>query len=214
MIKNWKAFLVFAGLVLAATFVNAQEIHAAALIPPPQSERQEQNLPTSTPIPPAAATPFPDLETFAAQVRAEGKGGLWADQYFAYRFYEAPWGEVPEAGHTAAYATYDGYRAFFIHNYLGGSRLYNVPAGTRVAVIWPTRIEWFVIDGIYRFVGATDGTRCGYQEPFSPWQGGSQIYSAYDIIRTYYSRPFAIQTSLCSNGQAGFQILTGAPISP
>lgn len=214
MRTKWTASVILLGLVLVAALANTQTGLAASASQQPPREAPGRSLPVVTPIPPAAPTPFPSLEAFAAQVRAEGKGGLWADSYFAYRFYEAPWGEVPNAGHTAAYAAYDGYHAFFIHNYLGGSRLYTVPVGTRLAVIWPDRIEWFEIDGIYRFAGTTDGSRCGYQEPFFPWDGNGRAYSASEIIRTYYSRPFAIQTSLCSEGRAGVQILTGAPVSP
>ncbi len=166
--------------------------------------------PTPTPAATAAtSSKIPTLEAFTAQLRQEGSLGLWAEGYFAYRFYSATWGVVPGASQTASYSGFESYRAFFIHNYLGGNKLYSVRPGTRVAVIWSDRIEWFQISGVYRFEGTSTGTDCNSKEPYTSWDGGAGPYTAYDIISNYYNQPFAIQTCICSEGRVGLYILTG-----
>jgi len=154
---------------------------------------------------------FPSLEEFAADVRAHGMGGLWADGLFAYRFYAAEWGVVPDTSNTASYSILDGYHGFFIHNYLGGSRLYAVSGGIRVAVIGTEGIDWYEINGIHRFAGTSTGNGCEYIAPFYDWNGGNS-YSALDLIKTYYTSPFAIQTCICTGNKNGMLILTGSPI--
>ena len=151
---------------------------------------------------------FPTVDEFAAEVRSAGTQGIWAENLFAFKFYTTSWGSVPGAWNTASLASYDGYKAFFIHNYLGGSKLYNVGSGVRVAVIWANSIEWFQINGVYEFAGVSTGDGCGYGEPFTPWNGGDSL-SALDIVQRYYSAPFAIQTCICSGGKNGVFILTG-----
>jgi hypothetical protein len=148
------------------------------------------------------------LEAFASEVRSQGMNGLWAEGKFSYRFYSAGWGSVPGSSNTASLATFEGFRAFFIHNYLGGNKLYNVSTGTKVAVIWSDGIQWFTINGIYRIAGTNTGN-CGYAEPFSEWNGGG-TYSARDVLNMYYNSPFVIQTCLCSGDKAGIIIITGS----
>ncbi len=156
------------------------------------------------------ANRFPSVEEFAADVRSQGMNGLWADGLFAYRFYAADWGIVPDSMNTAAYSGYKGYHAYFIHNYLGGSRLYNVNIGVQVAVITADGIDWYSIDGVYRFAGTSTGNGCEYTAPFYDWDGGN-AYSAMDLVSTYYSSPFAIQTCICTGNKNGILILTGSP---
>jgi hypothetical protein len=156
------------------------------------------------------ANRFPSVDEFAADVRSQGMNGLWADGLFAYRFYSADWGMVPDSMNTAAYSGYKGYHAYFIHNYLGGSRLYNAGIGVQVAVITPDSINWYEIDGVYRFAGTSTGNGCEYTAPFYDWDGGN-AYSAMDLVSTYYSSPFAIQTCICTGNKNGILILTGSP---
>lgn len=151
---------------------------------------------------------LPTLEEFAAEVRAQGMQGIWADGLFAYRFYTASWGTVPGSWNTASYASYEGYSAFFIHNYLGGADLYAVDSGTNVAVIRADRIDWYQINGVHRFAGTSTGNGCDYTAPFYDWNGENS-YSAMDLISTYYSSPFAIQTCICTGNKNGILILTG-----
>jgi hypothetical protein len=167
-------------------------------------------IPTAEPIKVSQpSNAFPSLDEFAAEVRSAGMQGIWAENLFAFKFYNASWGSVPGSWNTASLASYEGYKAFFIHNYLGGTKLYNVGSGTRVAVIWANSIEWFQINGVYRIAGVSTGDGCGYSEPFTPWNGGDSL-TALDIVQRYYSSPFAIQTCICSGDKNGIFILTGA----
>lgn len=154
---------------------------------------------------------FPSLEEFAGDVRAHGMGGLWADGLFAYRFQVTDWGVVPDTSNTASSSSVDGYHGFFIHDYLGGSRLYNVVSGTPVAVIGAEGIDWYEIDGVHRFAGTSTGNGCEYTAPFYDWDGGNS-YSAMELIETYYTSPFAIQTCICTGKKNGMLILTGSPV--
>ena len=171
-------------------------------------------IPTEIPtvVPTKASQPtnaFPTLDEFASEVRAAGLQGIWAENLFAFKFYNSSWGTVPGSWNTASLASYEGYKAFFIHNYLGGTKLYNVGSGTQVAVIRANSIEWFQINGVYQFAGVSTGDGCGYSEPFTSWSGGGDSLSALDIVQRYYSAPFAIQTCICSGGKNGVFILTG-----
>lgn len=155
----------------------------------------------------ASADANSTIETFAAEVRAQGMNGLWAEGKFAYRFYSASWGSVPESANTTSLASFDGYKSFFIHNYLGGNKLYNVGSGTKVAVIWSDRIDWYTISGVNQVAGTNMGN-CSYSEPFSSWNGEGS-FSAREILDIYYNSPFVIQTCICSGDKAGFLILSG-----
>jgi hypothetical protein len=154
---------------------------------------------------------IPGLETFAAAVRKEGKMGLWAEGLFAFSAYSAKWGEVPTTQDTASLSSYDGKSAFFIHNFLGGDKLYQVKKSTRVAVILQDKIVWYSIDVITRYDGTPTGKTCGYQAPFHP-AGQTTAISAAELINKHFSQPFAIQTCICENGKGGVLILTGTLI--
>ena len=164
-----------------------------------------------TPIPTkvviASAASNSGIDAFAAEVRAQGMNGLWAEGKFAYRFYSASWGSVPGSTNTASLASFEGFKAFFIHDYLGGNKLYNVGSGTKVAVIWSDRIDWYTISGVYQIAGTNLGN-CSYSEPFSTWSGEGS-FSASEILNMYYNSPFVIQTCICSGDKAGFLILSG-----
>lgn len=153
----------------------------------------------------------PPLDDFAIQVRGEGVLGLWAEGYFAYKVYSASWGQVPNTYNTASYASIQGFSAFFIHNYLGGDKLYRVPKWVKVALIRPDQIEWYVIDGTVRYRGTPNGKVCGYKSPYVEWEQelGRKGLSAERIATWHYQKPFAIQTSICSDGKVGVHILTG-----
>jgi len=159
----------------------------------------------------SATDEVPPLDDFAIQVRGEGVLGLWAEGYFAYKVYSASWGQVPNTYNTASYASTQGFSAFFIHNYLGGDKIYRVPKWVKVALIRPDQIEWYVIDGTVRYRGTPNGKVCGYKSPYVEWEQelGRKGLSAERIATWHYQKPFAIQTSICSDGKVGVHILTG-----
>ncbi len=170
---------------------------------------------TDTPSPTQTLTPDPDyippLAEFVTMVREEGLLGLWAEGYFAYEAYFASWGHVPNTYNTASNSSSQGFSGFFIHNYLGGDKLYRVPKWTKVALIWPDRIEWYQIDGIIRYRGTPNGQTCGYKAPYVEW--GQEIkkkgISAIEIASRHFQKPLAIQTSICQGDAVGVHILTG-----
>ncbi len=178
----------------------------------PTAEPTAEPVPTESAVAETGTNGVPSLDAFASEVRALGVLGLWADGLFAFQAYGMGWEQVPNTRDTASYGTYQNYGAYFIHDYLGGYKLYSVKAGTHVAVIRSNSIDWFVINNGVAFMGTPNGQTCGYQEPYVFW--GQDIstaaqFTALDIIQTYYSMPFAIQTCYCVNGQGGVFILTG-----
>jgi len=205
-------------ILTGSGLVSAAPVAAATEAPTPEEAVTEEATPE--PVAPAAtptADPtdpnyVPTLDEFAAHVRGLGYLGIWSEGLFAFEAYGMGWGQVPGVANTASYATYETYGAYFIHDYLGGSKLYSLRAGTRVAVIRPTSIDWFVINNTPAFMGTPNGMTCGYQEPYVTWGqdfATGTKYTTLDIIHTYYSMPFAIQTCYCAGGVGGVYIVTG-----
>jgi hypothetical protein len=158
---------------------------------------------------------FPSLERFTALVRGEELLGIWVDGYFAFKAYPASWGQVPGKINTASHASSRGYSAFFIHDYLGGQKIYDVPHGAKVAVISPDRIDWYVIEDSVRYIGTPNGTACGYKSPYVEWgqdTDGVRL-SAEQVAKRHYQKPFAIQTCHCTGAQSGIHILAGTMIT-
>jgi hypothetical protein len=136
---------------------------------------------------------------------------LWAENHFAYRVHFGSWGYVPDLYNVASYASTQGYSGFFIHNYLGGDKLYRVPKWTSVALIWPDRIEWYLIDGTVRYEGTPTNVACTYTQPYVMWgeELGSTGLTTVQVLNRHYKEPFTIQTSICQGGKVGVHILTG-----
>ncbi len=162
---------------------------------------------------------LPSLNEFIAQVRREGlePQGLWADGLFAYRVNSACWGCVPDQMNTAAYSTFLGkYHGLFIHSYLGGDKLYSAVNGTRFAIIYFDRVEWFQIIGKNVYEAPPQGETCIYkgEGPFSVWGTDDQnSLTALEILDAHYTTDqLAIQTSVCENGDVGFMVLTASSI--
>jgi len=164
--------------------------------------------PTITNTPTSTGIPFPSLEAFAESVRSAGMMGIWSDGLFAYRAYVGGWGDVPKRWNTASYASYNGYSAFFIHDYEGGSELYDVGGGAKVAVISAGGIRWYAINSSNWYRGSPNGVYCGYKEPFH-LSGGQEI-SDDGILEANYTKPFVIQTCYCEGSVGGILVLTGS----
>jgi hypothetical protein len=122
---------------------------------------------------------------------------------------------VPGKINTASHASSRGYSAFFIHDYLGGQKIYDVPHGAKVAVIFSDRIDWYVIEDAVRYLGTPNGTACGYKSPYEEWgqdTDGVRL-SAEQVANRHYLKPFAIQTCVCNGAQRGVHILAGTMIN-
>ena len=158
---------------------------------------------------------FPSLERFTALVRGEGLLGIWVDGHFTFKAYPASWGHVPGKINTASHASYRGYSAFFVHDYLGGQKIYEVPNGAKVAVIFPDRIDWYVIEDTVRYLGTPNDTACGYKSPYEEWgqETDGVRLSAEQVAKRHYQKPFAIQTCFCNGAERGVHILAGTMIN-
>lgn len=157
---------------------------------------------------------LPLLNDFIAQVRHEGSEpqGIWADGLFAFKVNSTCWGCVPEEMNTAAYSTlWDNYQGLFIHNYLGGDKLYDVEQGSRFGIIYADRIEWFQVMGKNTYEAPQVQEKCKYkgEGPFSVWGSDSQrSFSAKEIVNRHFTMgQWTMQTSVCENGKVGFIVV-------
>ena len=156
----------------------------------------------------------PALDNFVAGVQHEGAGpqGIWAEGLLAYRVNFTCWGCVPKELNTAAYSTVLGrYRGLFIHNYMGGDKLYAMTEGSPFAIIYSDRVEWFQVISKNMYEAAASLNSCKYKGagPFSVWgTNGQDSVSVTEILNSHYTMSqLAIQTSLCENGDVGFLVL-------
>jgi len=202
--------------------VTAQPVKTTISYPTPNYTHTIIASPTVTPTPsptstitpepsftPTISSGLPSLEEFTEKIRDNGLSGIWSDGNFAYTVYNTSWGTVLNIQDSASFATFQKYSAYFIHDYMGGSELYHVPIGARVAAISGGGISWYEIDGIHKLLGTPSGVWCGYrtnEEFFLP--DGSAI-TAYEMLDRFYTQPFVIQTCYCEDGRGGVLLLTG-----
>jgi hypothetical protein len=153
----------------------------------------------------------PTFYQFVAQIIEEGAVGLWVEGHFAYKIQFSSWGYVPDTFNAASYATYNQFSGFFIHNYLGGDAIYRVPKYTKVALIWPDTIEWFIIGGTVRYKGSPNG-KCRHKLPYYELGVSGPVggpLRTEKILLRHYQRPLTIQTSVCNGEFDGLHILVG-----
>lgn len=162
---------------------------------------------------------LPALNDFISRVQHEGVGpqGVWADGLFAYAVDSTCWGCIPEQMNTAAYSTVLGkYHGLFIHNYMGGDKLYSAESGSRFAIIFSDKIEWFQVIGKYIYEAPPQAQACIYDGlgPFSVWGTDSQnSISVLDVLEGHFTMDqWAIQTSVCEDGDVGFLVVNASRI--
>ena len=157
------------------------------------------------------------LDSFTQELINKQVDGLWAENQFAFKIRYGAWGYVPDAMNTASFTSYQNYSGFFIHDYQGGEVLYHVHEWTRVAYIHDGEVSWFMITEAVKYLATNYGKNCYIDAPFYKIEGQSQLGSSIStqtLLDMYYTRPFTIQTCLCSAGINGVQILVGEWTSP
>jgi hypothetical protein len=156
----------------------------------------------------------PALDDFVTRVQHEGSGpqGIWAEGLFAYRVDFTCWGCVPSEMDTAAFSTaLNRFRGFFIHNYMGGDKLYTIAEGSPIAIVYTDRVDWFQVVSRNMYEAAASLGSCKYkgEGPFSVWgTDGQERVSVNELLNAHYTMSqLAIQTSICENGDVGFLVL-------
>ena len=159
----------------------------------------------------------PTLDLFVMELKQINADGIWAENLFAYVTSYGSWGYVPNSENTASYTIYQNYHGFFIHDYLGGDGLYRVQKWTKVAVIQHGEVSWFVITENARYQASSNGAKCYIDAPFYKIENQSLLggpVTTQNLLDLYYTKPFTIQTCLCSAGINGVQILVGDWTTP
>lgn len=170
-------------------------------------------LPTTTPI----FDDVPSLDAFIASVvvgDSESPVGLWADGLMALRIVEGHDNDVPSTNSTAStygWALDHGVLGLLIHDYLGGSRIYQLNRGNRIALILGDgSVEWYVSqDSVY--YESLGYSSAGFTGPFRLWSCFACPYdqSVNELQwRHYAGEPhLAIQTCYKTDNRIGLVIV-------
>ena len=164
----------------------------------------------------------PSLTSFRRTVMNGVPGeltGVWVDGLLAYEVVAGDGATVPQVPNTASlydWAGEHGVTALMIHNNLGGTALYDLEAGMRIAAVYGDgQIAWYVSRGITAYEARSYSVQ-GFQGPFRAWdcERCGFDYSVEDIQATHYngSPHLAFQTCLESSGRMGFIIAEADPL--
>ncbi len=166
---------------------------------------------------PARFDDVPSLDAFRRSV-TNGNGaqltGIWVDGILAYKVLPGSKNKASSRQNTAViyqWAEGHGVTALLVHNYLGGTRLYNLDPGVRIAAIYGNgAVDWYLSRGgtWYESRDYSDG---GFKGPFRLWScSGCKFDISVDDIRwRHYSgaHHLAFQTCAYSEGRTGIIIV-------
>jgi hypothetical protein len=163
------------------------------------------------------AAEFPSLEEFRRQV-TNGEGGritgVWVEGVLAFRVQAGTTRIAPSRRDTVSiydWAERHGVTAFLVHNYLGGTKLYQLNPGVRIAVIYGNGgVDWYISRGGAWYESRTYSPD-GFKGPFRVWSCKNCPYdiSVKDILWRYYAgNPhIALQTCVEAEGRNGLMIV-------
>ena len=146
--------------------------------------------------------------------------GVWVEGLLAYEVVAGDGANVPHVPNTAAlydWASKRGVTALMIHNNLGGTALYELEAGMRIAAVYGDgHIIWYVASDITAYEASSYSAQ-GFKGPFRAWdcERCAFDYSVEDIQANHYTgRPhLAFQTCLEGSGRMGFIVLEAEPLA-
>jgi hypothetical protein len=166
----------------------------------------------------------PDLETFKLNVwsgNPDQVTGIWVEGVLAFTVEEGHGNYVPSRPFTAS--TYEwgidhGVTALLIHNHLGGTRLYDLETGTRIAVVSGTgEINWYRASG-GTWYEADQFSMEGFAGPFRTWTCTNCAFSlsVNDLRWRHYAGPhhLAIQTCVQIDDRVGLVIYEAHYLGP
>lgn len=160
---------------------------------------------------------IPSLEDFRRGLgngRSDQIVGVWVEDILAFKVSPGVHSSAPVVRDTAAiynWADDHGVTALLIHNYLGGTRLYHLNPGEKIAAIYGDGgVDWYVVRN-----GTWYETRhhahSGFKGPFRIWscQNCDFDISVRDIRWRHYSGTphLAFQTCVETAGRVGFMIV-------
>lgn len=160
---------------------------------------------------------LPKLEEFRRSVRnghSDQLLGIWVEDVLAFRVSPGTHSNAPSTRNTAAvysWADEHGVTALLIHNYLGGTRLYRLNPGVKIAAIYGDGgVDWYVVrNGTW--YETRNYSHSGFRGPFRIWSCGECDFdlSVQDIRQRHYSGTphLAFQTCVETTDRAGLLII-------
>jgi len=171
---------------------------------------------------------IPSLEEFRRSVmngNANQLTGIWVEDILAFKVSPGTHSYAPSTRNTASvysWADDHGVTALLIHNYLGGTLLYQLNAGMYIAVVYGNGgVDWYLSRG-GTWYEARNYSPSGFKGPFRIWSCGDCDFdiSVQDIRwRHYAGTPhLAFQTCVETADRVGLVIIDayfiGTPPSP
>lgn len=160
---------------------------------------------------------LPKLEEFRRSVRnghSDQVLGVWVEGVLAFKVSPGTHNSAPSTRDTAAvysWADDHGVIALLIHNYLGGTRIYHLNPGVKIAVIYGNGgVDWYVVrNGTW--YETRNYSHSGFKGPFRIWSCGDCDFdlSVQDIRRRHYTGTphLAFQTCVETTNRLGLVII-------
>ena len=160
---------------------------------------------------------IPNLEDFRRSVtngRADQLTGLWVEGVLAFKVLPGTSNTAPSTKDTVSiynWAEDHGVTGFLIHDYLGGTRLYHLNPGVRIAAIYGNGgVDRYVSRGGTWYESKTYTSR-GFKGPFRIWScvDCSFDVTVQDIRWRHYTgaHRLAFQTCVTAEGRIGLMIV-------
>ncbi len=183
--------------------VASTVLHASSQLDTYPAIASGADAPTPNPLPLFDDVPL--LDDFRLSVMNGNSAqitGVWVDGILAYKVLPGSTNIAPNQQNTASiyqWADDHGVTALLIHNYLGGTRLYSLNAGVRIALIYGNGgVDWYLSRG-GTWYEARNYPASGFKGPFRKWSCSENANSIFpsrisngDIMQgchTWLSRP-------------------------
>jgi hypothetical protein len=164
-----------------------------------------------------AAGSQPSLEKFRRRVmngHPDQLAGIWVEDVLAFRVQQELTSNAPASKDTLSlynWAWKNGVVGLLIHNYLGGTQLYKLNPGVRIAAIYGNgRVDWYLSRGGTWYESRTSSSG-GFAGPFRIWSCEDCAFdlSGWDLHNRHYAgyHRLAFQTCVYAEGRVGLVII-------
>ena len=164
-----------------------------------------------------AAGSQPSLEKFRRSVmngHTDQLTGIWVEDVLAFRVQQGLTSYAPAAKDTLSFynwAWMNGVVGLLIHNYLGGTQLYKLNPGVRIAAIYGNGgVDWYLSRGGTWYESRTSPSG-GFAGPFRIWSCEDCAFdvSSRDLHNRHYAgnHHLAFQTCVYAEGRVGLVII-------
>ena len=166
---------------------------------------------------PRAASSLPSLEAFRRSVmngRPDQLTGIWVEDVLSFRVQQGLTNHAPEPKDTLSiynWAWKHGVVGLLIHDYRGGTQLYQLNPGVKIAAIFGNGgVEWYLSRG-GTWSESRSGSSGGFAGPFRIWScdGCDFDVSARELHDRHYAGlpHLAFQTCVTAEGRTGLVII-------